>query len=67
MLVFFKGFFQFSAFVDLVAERLQEWKVHFSKAKKMEINQRFLLVVPLGGEDGGLEQAISTTEEIKEK
>ena len=33
----------------------------------MEINQRFLLVVPLEGEDGGLEQAISTTEEIKEK
>jgi len=51
----------------LVAERLQEWKVHFSKAKKVEINQRFLLVVPLEGEDGRLEQAISPTEEIKEK
>jgi len=31
----------------------------------MEINQRFLLVVSLGGEDAGLEEAIATT--VKEK
>ena len=32
----------------------------------MEINQRFLLVVSLEGEDVELEEAIATTEEITE-
>ena len=58
--MFVSTIFQFITFIHLVS------KGNFSKAKNMEINQRFLLAVSLEGEDVELEEAIATTEEITE-